>query len=480
MGSGSKAKTAKPNQYNFLKREGKSAVNDLRYLSDTGAGRQSTFDQFMGIGAPNPLSDIAGRRSVAVDALRSLHGDPPLASGQPSPSGGSFSSREDFARQFGVDANQLNLGIQTGGVVPFGKDTLASFDAARNFRGPNFGGALGDLGAIDYGGIGGDVDALRNFKLDPSVARGISGLEDFRGSAEAFGQLDRLNAFDAADPSQAQDFLADSASGRYLDEANPYLGDFIEASQRRLSNNFRENILPDIGAQFGASGAFNNSMRVPLTTQAARDLQEQLGDIDTRLSFDVYNTERQLMEQARGRLADDELARRGLNLEALTAGLGGAIDLSGQELSAKQSALQGGLSASQIRQAALDSALQGSLGLGDLRLGSAGLRADIANSQARSELDRISLLSQIGQKQDSLTQALALAPQARQDARFNELQQFNALVNPGGGGGAAAPGTNRLASGIGGAVTGATLGSSFGPVGTIAGGIIGGAGGFLA
>jgi len=180
------------------------------------------------------------------------------------------------------------------------------------------------------------------------------------------------------------------------------------------------------------------------------------------MSFDVYNTERGLMEAARGRLNQGEIDRQGLNLNALQSGLSGAVDLSGQQLSAQQSALQG------------------ALGQGDLRLGSAGTRADIANAQSQAELQKIGLLNQFGGQQDALAQALSLAPQAQQDARFNELSQFNALLNPNGAA-AGAPKTNKTASAIGGAATGAAAGfMAGGPVGAAVGGAGGLIGGYFA
>jgi hypothetical protein len=433
-GGGTQANVSKD-----LSKFGRSAASDLGYLSKDASKRVTQFERTTGFSP-----DSAGRR-------------------------------------FGLDPGALNLGVRTG-VAPFSADQQQSFGLARDFSGPNFGAANADLNAINFGQIDRDTGALRNFKLDPSVGRNINFLENFTGSQAAKDALGELSGFEALRDSQFLPLLLETAQGQFVDPGNPFATNLVKTIEDDAGRNFRESILPSIGAQFAASGAFNNSLRAPVTNQAADDFQRAVADQTNAVRFNVFENERQRQQAAQLAGVDADLAADQLDLTALSNAAAGQVDLSGQTLSARQAALRGGIDASSIRQSALQAALQGSLGSGNLRLGRAQQRASQAQATSAAQLAKIDLLNRQGTQQQALTQALALAPQARQDARFSELERaagINAAAGGGGGGGE----PNALTSTVGGAATGAAFGSiipGFGaPAGAIAGGLFGLGGSFL-
>ena len=287
---------------------------------------------------------------------------------------------------------------------------------------PDFGQAIGAINSIDFGGINNSIGALEGFSGTQAAKDALGQLGAFRGTPEAFRTLraledfgraeqgfvtDARNAvlnFDEGFESDAIPLLLETAQGKFLTEqsGNPFIRDFIDAAQRPVIENFREEVLPGILSTFAGTGGVGSSLRAGFTNQQARDLQRNLGDISANISFNVFEAERQRQQAAQNSILGFEdaslnrqLQARTINLEAAqqsaqlllaarTAAGSQATALSQQRLQALQGAASGQVALSAQRQAALAAALQGRIGAGNLRIGQGNAFINIENSRQRS------------------------------------------------------------------------------------------------
>ena len=123
----------------------------------------------------------------------------------------------------------------------------------------------------------------------------------------------------------------DTAAGKYLDPStNPYLRAATDAAIRPITQNFNENILPQIGGAAQDAGAYFGSQQLKLKNQAARDYLQQVGDTSAQIYANQYQQERQLQQQA------PALIGQGYNLEQAPiqtiAGVGDTRRSFGQQL----------------------------------------------------------------------------------------------------------------------------------------------------
>ena len=174
--------------------------------------------------------------------------------------------------------------------------------------GPDFGQALGAINSIDFGGINRSIGNLEGFSGTQAAKDALGRLGAFRGTPEAFRTLraledfgraeqgfvtDARNAvlnFDEGFESDAIPLLLEAAQGKFLTEqaGNPFIRDFIDAAQRPVIENFQEQVLPGILSTFAGTGGVGSSLRAGFTNQQARDLQRNLGDISSNISFNVF------------------------------------------------------------------------------------------------------------------------------------------------------------------------------------------------
>ena len=237
----------------------------------------------------------------------------------------------------------------------------------------------------------------------------------------------------------ARNALTQSAAGGYM-YGNPAFDEAVQASIRAA----RPNILSGFAAQGGA-GAVKSGL-------AQIGMQQAASDAFSRL----YGDERERQLRASGQLGDFSLGARRLQQDSATQQV--QSQLQGQQLRNQAAANFGGLlSDERGRQLSAAGQLPG-IGL---------LGADI--------------LQQIGLQQQQQNQSELMAPINAQQmllAAAAGSPSFNSLY------GQSSSSTqpiysNRGAGGLGGALTGAQLGSYFGPMGTGIGAIGGGLLGLL-
>jgi hypothetical protein len=173
-------------------------------------------------------------------------------------------------------------------------------------------GLFGDKGKPGQPGQVIDVSPEAFNALQPDVAAGIQSLlqsgggPQFSGpfAAPVTGQEQSLlnNIFSQVQqPGQgaaaAMPLLQQILSGQFLSpDSNPFLQQSIAAAQRPLIQQFQENTLPQLQAQFTRAGQFIQPQgSSPFDMAAARassGLADALGDVSTRLTADNFNQER--------------------------------------------------------------------------------------------------------------------------------------------------------------------------------------------
>jgi hypothetical protein len=121
---------------------------------------------------------------------------------------------------------------------------------------------------------------------------------------------------------QAQQTLMQTAGGQFLDPAsNPFLAASIEAAQRPLIQQFQEEVVPGMRADFTRAGqTVQGTGSSPFQMAAARassGFADALGDIGTRMASENFQQERTRQLQAASALPGVDRAQ----LESLMAGL---------------------------------------------------------------------------------------------------------------------------------------------------------------
>ena len=261
------------------------------------------------------------------------------------------------------------------------------FDFAQNQLFDAFNAPLPTIG-FDSSGLEGSIGRLNNFGPSGATTRALDTLGNFRGTQEAFRTLGALEEFGRAEQgfvtdarnavlnfdegfeSQVLPLLQQAAEGQFLTEeaGNPFIRDFIDVAQRPVIENFNEEVLPSILSTFSGRGGVGSSLRAAFTAQQARDLQRNLGDISTNISFNVFENERQRQLAAQQTILGFEDAGLNRQLQARTVNLNAAQESARQLLAARQAASVQATQLSQQRLAALQGAASGRIALDDQRL----------------------------------------------------------------------------------------------------------------
>jgi hypothetical protein len=306
-----------------------------------------------------------------------------------------------------------------------------------------------------------------------------------------------------------QQQLGATAAGDYLG-ANPYL----DAAAQRITDKFNEEIAPGIAAQFGGAGrARRGAAGVSGAGIQGDVLGNAAGEVASQLASSVYmpayEAERGRMLQGAtqlgaqqlqgGALGGDlfsqlnqaELGRLGLGssqylgergLAQQAAGMGGDLGLGGGQL------------ASSLYQGGADRQLQAGLGLQMGGMGGIDALSGMYGTQQNAMLgagglvpqssgldyQNIDRMIQGGAMTEDQAQRLIDAERQRfdfyQQAPWQGLNQFSGIVNAipsypsistSGGG------PSRTQGALGGGMSGAAAGSTFGPYGALAGGLLG-------
>jgi len=270
------------------------------------------------------------------------------------------------------------------------------------------------------------VDLARS-GVDPNLKAAQRQLTNNQG----ISQLKRANP--------AQSYLNQTARGDYLTpDSNPYLRASIEAAQDPVVSRFNEQVLPGISGQFGASGRFGSGAHQAAVNRASDDLTRNMANASTQAYANAYG-------QERGHQQGSQAALGQLNLQ---------------------------------KNQALAEAVQRN----------AAISPSLANATRQQHMANLGLLEGVGGAQADKAYQLGNMAQDPYNFRSTEdrtrLRDYATLIqgtpviptstttNSGGG-------RNRTAGALGGAATGAYMGSSLGPYGTAAGAVIGGVGGYF-
>ncbi len=95
------------------------------------------------------------------------------------------------------------------------------------------------------------------------------------------------------------DYLSSAANGDYLDLSNnPYFQGAMSASLKPLTDNFENNVLPAVTAQFGGAGRPGAGLQASAIDQATTNFDRATADAVTQAANQAYSTERGLQSGA--------------------------------------------------------------------------------------------------------------------------------------------------------------------------------------
>lgn len=91
----------------------------------------------------------------------------------------------------------------------------------------------------------------------------------------------------------AQDLTASTMAGDYLSpDSNPYLSSAMDAATRPMRESFTTDVLPGISAAFSGGGRYGSGLQAFDQREAAKDLQQSLGDVGAKILYSNYADER--------------------------------------------------------------------------------------------------------------------------------------------------------------------------------------------
>ena len=267
--------------------------------------------------------------------------------------------------------------------------------------------------------------------------------------------------------------LQQTAGGGYMPGANPYLDQVYGTAAERMGQQFEEQTLPALAAQFGGAGRTGSGAQALMLGRAAGEQQRALGQLGADIYAPAYEAERARQLQAAqdlyGTGTQADISRRQMMGDIYTGGLGRAVQAGGQ--------------------------------LGQLGLGGLGAMGDLYGQQfdimkaagaltpayREMQYGDIDRLAGVGAAQQAQTQALIDAAMQRhtfgQQAPWQALGQYGNIIQgmPAGMGTqtTTTPQGSPLSGALGGAATGAALGSIVPGLGTGVGAGIGAGAGLL-
>ncbi len=332
---------------------------------------------------------------------------------------------------------------------------------------------------------------------------------------------DKLSQFSGRDPN-----IQNVASGGMVQ--NPFLDQMFDNAASRVTEKFNDEVLPGISSQFANAGGTGSGIRGEITTDAAGELSQTLGQMAGNIYGSAYESERDRQMQGLGlglqergqnigaaaTSGQQDIARRGQAQGFYLGGQGQGIDAArtalgddlgrfnaganlftttqGQQLGAGGQLLSDDLS----RRTGANTlyGTQGNLGLGaansatNLYGTQGGLQQGAASMVPQiSALDynNINRLLGVGGAVETKSGEVINDAMNRHDfaqaERDEALARYIAAINGNYGGTTQATGGqgSRTSSTVGGALAGAQAGSSFGPWGAVIGGALGGIGGYV-
>lgn len=122
----------------------------------------------------------------------------------------------------------------------------------------------------------------------------------------------------------AQQQLTNTLGGQYLNAGNPYFANAVQGAIRPMVNNFTDQIMPGLDSNFSAAGRYGSGAHALASSDAASQLNSQIGDVSSQMAYQNYGDERQ--NQIRGMLFAPEMAAQDYRDIAALQQAGGGFD----------------------------------------------------------------------------------------------------------------------------------------------------------
>jgi hypothetical protein len=305
---------------------------------------------------------------------------------------------------------------------------------------------------------------------DPAVAQAAAQSQNVAGSGVLSG-LANNNSQTAA-----QQYLQDTASGKYLDPStNPALQGAIAAQNQGITNSYQATVVPGVSSSFESGNRYGSGAYQQGMTQANLALGTDLGNADSTLTNQAYEQGQQNQINAASEINSANQQQQAIQAGAansLAANQNAATGLYGSLYGANQ---QGQLS--------------GANGLSNNYLSGINTQTQlgsIAPNLANADYTNIGAMSDSGAQQDAYNQSQLTDQVNRynynQTLPYNQLQQYLGAIN-GNYGSTSSLSTptykqSTASAALSGAASGAALGTAIYPgigtgVGAVAGGLYG-------
>ncbi len=104
----------------------------------------------------------------------------------------------------------------------------------------------------------------------------------------------------------AKQQLMSTLNGSYLNSGNPYLQNAIQGAIRPMVNSFNDQVMPGLDSNFSEAGRYGSGAHALASSDAASQLENQIGDVSSQMAYQNYGDERQ--RQMQGMLFAPQMA----------------------------------------------------------------------------------------------------------------------------------------------------------------------------
>lgn len=268
---------------------------------------------------------------------------------------------------------------------------------------------------------------------------------------EAFGNGAYLNT----DPSRG--YFSDAASGKYLNEQNPYLSGLYHNATDPMVQQFQQAIAPGIGSQFSAAGRTGSGAHQAAMGNAEDSLGRGLASAASSIYGNAYEAERNRQQQAAGQLSSQDQFARNMQMQGA---LGQSSIYNTERGLAQQAQLAMPQFASQVKDIGYNDAAK-MLGIGQFQQGQQQQQIDADRARfdynQNLPLQRLQALNQLLQGGSAYN---SMSSSGKQNVNRNPF--------------AGAIGGAAMSNALGGMFGGDIGGAMMGPMGLIGGALLGG------
>ena len=142
-------------------------------------------------------------------------------------------------------------------------------------------------------------DALRNVQESGSQMRFVGPAEEQQYALEQMRQY--ANSFSPQEGATAgaQQLAQDTLGGQYLSpQSNPALGDAMDAATGQVVEDYKRQVLPQIGSSAQQAGAFGGARHGLAEARSADQVSENVADLASQMQMQAYDAERQRQQRA--------------------------------------------------------------------------------------------------------------------------------------------------------------------------------------